>query len=115
MRTDFEPGNDSEVVFTVRGSTIAYDARTQELVVNGHRVPAPLRDGRQRLTIYCDRTGLEIFASDGLTYVPMPFIPNADDQVLSVQVQGRSAKFNSLEVHELKSAWTASRTQPPMP
>ena len=115
MRAEFEPSNESEVVFNVRGATIAYDARTLELVVNGHRAPAPLRDGRQRLTIYCDRTGLEIFASDGLTYVPMPFIPNADDQVLSVQVQGCSAKFNSLEVHELKSAWTASRTQPPMP
>lgn len=115
MRAEFEPSNESEVVITVRGATIAYDARTQELVVNGHRAPAPLRDGRQRLTIYCDRTGLEIFASDGLTYVPMPFIPNADDLALSVQVQGGSAKFNSLEVHELKSAWTSSRTQPPMP
>ena len=115
MRAEFEPSNESELVFTVRGATIAYDARTQELVVNGHRAPAPLRDGRQRLTIYCDRTGLEIFASDGLTYVPMPFIPNADDLALSVQVQGGSAKFNSLEVHELKSAWTSSRAQPPMP
>jgi levanase/fructan beta-fructosidase len=51
--------------------------------------------------------GLEIFASDGLTYVPMPFIPKADDLALAVQSKGGSAKFTSLQVHALKSAWAA--------
>ena len=105
LRAEFEPGNASEVTFTVRGASIVYDARQQELVVNGHRAPAPLRDARQRLTIFCDRTGLEVFASDGLTYVPMPFLPNADDLALGVQVQGGSAQFTVLQVHELRSAW----------
>ena len=76
-----------------------------DLVVNGHRAPAPLRDGRQRLTIFCDRTGLEVFASDGLTYVPMPFQPTADAHGLAAAVKGGPAKFLSLQVHELKSAW----------
>ena len=74
IRAEFEPGEAREVIFTVRGATVLYDTGKQELVVNGHRSPAPLRDGKQRLTIFCDRTGLEVFASDGLTYVPMPFL-----------------------------------------
>jgi sucrose-6-phosphate hydrolase SacC (GH32 family) len=57
------------------------------------------------LQIYCDRTALEIFASDGLTYVPMPFAPNAADLSLGVRVQGGGARFETLEVWELKSAW----------
>ena len=101
----FEPGDASEVSFNVRGATISYDAKTQELVVNGDRAPAPLRDGKQRLTIYCDRTGLEIFASGGLTYVPMPFQPKADNFDIGVRANGGGVKFNTLQVHELKSIW----------
>jgi sucrose-6-phosphate hydrolase SacC (GH32 family) len=105
IRADFEPGPDSEVVFTVRGARISYDAAKQELAVNDHRAPAPLRSGRQRLIIYCDRTGLEIFASDGLTYVPMPFQPVMANLSMSLQAKSGGARFNLLEVHELKSAW----------
>jgi len=93
------------VSFNVRGATISYDAKTQELVVNGDRAPAPLRDGKQRLTIFCDRTGLEIFASGGLTYVPMPFQPKADNFDIGVRANGGGVKFNTLQVHELKSIW----------
>jgi fructan beta-fructosidase len=105
LHADFEPGDDSEVIFNIRGATIRYDARNQEVYVNDHRAPAPLHEGRQELTIYCDRTSLEIFASGGLVYVPLPFQPQADDLDLGIQVKGGSAKFNSLQVYELKSAW----------
>ena len=107
LRAEFEPGDASEVVFTMRGATIACDAKTQEVVVNGYRATAPLRDGKQRLTIFCDRTGLEVFASDGLTYVPMPFQPKADDLTLGVQAKGGSAKITALSVYQLQSAWTS--------
>jgi sucrose-6-phosphate hydrolase SacC (GH32 family) len=105
LQAEFAPGDASEVAFTVRGATIVYDAKKQELIVNKHKTPAPARSGKQRLTILCDRTGLEVFASDGLTYVPMPFQPKPDDLALSVEVKGGSAKFESLQVHELKTAW----------
>jgi hypothetical protein len=49
---------------------MVYNARKQELVVNGHRAAAPLRDGKQRLIVYCDRTGLEIFACNSLACMP---------------------------------------------
>ena len=112
LRAEFAPGNASEVTFTERGATIVYDAKKQELAVNGHRAPAPLRDGKQRLTIFCDRTGLEVFASDGLTYLPMPFQPKPENLALAVEAKGGSAKFAKLEVHELKSAWGTTILQP---
>jgi hypothetical protein len=64
-----------------------------------------LRDGKQNVTIYCDRTALEVFASDGLAYVPMPFQPKPDDLTLGVSVKGAAMKFTTLRIHELKSAW----------
>lgn len=105
LRAEFEPGAASEVSFTVRGATITYDAKTQELIVNNHRAPAPLRGGKQCLTIFCDRTCLEVFASDGLTYVPMPFQPRADDLALAIKTKCGDANLTALQVHELKSAW----------
>jgi fructan beta-fructosidase len=111
IQAEFVPGNGSEVIFTVRGATIRYDAKKEELMVNGHVAPAPLRDSRQRLTIYCDRTGLEVFASEGLTYVPMPLIPAADDFSLTVATRGGAVQFKELNVHPLRSAW-ASTTHP---
>ncbi len=105
LKAEFEPGDADEVVFTIRGATIAFDSRKQELAVNQHRAPAPLRDGRQQVTIYGDRTGLEVFASDGLTYVPMPFQPKPNDLALKIEARGGTARLKALEVHELNSAW----------
>jgi sucrose-6-phosphate hydrolase SacC (GH32 family) len=105
LRAEFEPGAAGEVDFNLRGLSVSYDAAHQELIVNGHRAPAPLRGGRQRLIVYVDRTASEVFASDGLTYVPLPFLPKAADQNLSVQVKGGSAKFDALKIYQLKSIW----------
>ena len=105
LRAEFEPGDAAEVVFTVRGAVIGYDTKKQEITVNGQRAHAPLRAGKQRLTIFCDRTGLEVFASDGLTYVPVSFHPKAGDISLGVAAKGGAVKMQSLEFHQLRSAW----------
>jgi levanase/fructan beta-fructosidase len=77
----------------------------RRVAVNGLRVPAPLRGGEQRLAICCDSTALEVFASDGLTYVPTPLTPNTDDLALGTQAKGGQVSFSMLEAHELGSAW----------
>ena len=104
LRAEFEPGS-ATMVFNVRGATVIYDPLKQELQVNDVRVPVPLRDGKQRLIIYCDRTALEVYASDGLIYIPLPFQPRADDLNLGVKVEGGNATFDSLTAYELNSAW----------
>ena len=43
LRTEFEPAPESTVTFSVRGATIAYDAKAQEITVNGHRAGAASR------------------------------------------------------------------------
>lgn len=73
------------------------------ITTNG--APAPLVDGKQRLIVYVDRTVLEVFASDGLTYVPLPFTPKQEDQSVTVEVKGGNAKMDSLQVYKLKSIW----------
>ena len=113
LHAEFSGGESSEVEFNIRGASVVYDFKKQELSVNNHRAAAPPRDGKQRLTIYCDRTGLEVFASDGLTYVPMPYQPKPDDRSLRVTARDGSVRFTDLQVHELKSAWPAPQIVPP--
>jgi sucrose-6-phosphate hydrolase SacC (GH32 family) len=105
LRAGFEPGEDSEINFQVRGIPASYSARKQELTVNGHRAPAPLRQGKQQLILYVDRTVLEVFASDGLTYVPLPVIPKRDALGIELSVTGAPVKFFQLTTHELRSIW----------
>ncbi len=105
IHAEFTPGPTSEVHCNIRGATVSYEATKGEIVVNGHRAHAPLRDGRQHLTIVCDRTGLEVFASDGLTYVPMPVNLEAQNLDLDIKVAGEPVHFVTLEAHQLRSIW----------
>ena len=105
LRADFEPGDAAAVAFTVRGVPIVYDAGKEELMVNGHRALAPLKSGRQRLIVYADRTAFEVFADDGLVYVPMPVIPSPGDTTVRVFTKGGTARFSTLDLHLLRSAW----------
>lgn len=109
IHAEFAPGDAREVALNVRGVPVVWDAARQEIAVNGHRAPAPLRDGKQRLTIYVDRTSLEVFASDGLTYVPMPLNLKPEDKSLALTVHGGTVSFSRLDVHALRSAWAPLR------
>ncbi len=105
LRAEIEPGDAAEIAFTLRGLTVVYEPAKAELVVNGHRAPAPLRDGKLRLAVFVDRNGSEVYASDGLAFVPMPFAPKADDRSLAVAVKGGTARIAVLDVHELRGIW----------
>lgn len=105
VRAEIDPGDAAEIAFTLRGLPVVYDVKKQELAVNGHRAPAPLRDGKLTFIAYVDRIVTEVFASDGLTYVPMPFIAKPEDRSLGLAVKGGTAKFSKLDVFALKSAW----------
>lgn len=105
LRAEFEPGTANEIAFTLRGVPIKYDATRGEITAGNLRASAPLQDGKQRLTIYLDRTGIEVYASDGLTFVPLPINVNPNDHSLALSVKGGTAKFSHLDVYELSSAW----------
>ena len=107
LNIELEPGSAKEVVFNVRGASIVYDVQKQELAVNQIRASAPLQNGKQRIRILCDRNGLEVFAGDGLAYIPLPFLPKADNTSLGVESRGGEARINRLEAFEMKSAWDA--------
>jgi fructan beta-fructosidase len=104
---EFKPGTAKKLVLNVRGVEIIYDVDRREIIVAGHRAKAPLVSGKQRLIILCDRTGLELFASEGLCYLPMPVNVDQKNTKLVVESQEGDVFITSLVVHELRSAWNA--------
>lgn len=106
LRADFEAPSSGTVTFSLRGVPIVYDAAARTLAVNGVTVPAPPQGGRQRIVAYLDRTSIEVFASDGLVYLPVPVIPASDARSVAVSVQGGAVSFSALDVFAQRSIWS---------
>ncbi len=105
LRAEIEPGQAESIVFQLRGVTVEYDCREQILRLGDHKAPAPLRDNKLRLTAYVDRTGLELFASDGLCYIPWPENLAADNRRIAIEARGGEATVAAWDVFQLRSAW----------
>lgn len=87
----------------LRGIKIACDFDRKEIQLNGHI--AQLGDiDKEEVLVYLDKQGIELFASQGLCYVPMPVILDAEDRYLRIEKESLEA-VDSLEVFGLKSIW----------
>ena len=106
IRADLELGDATEISLRVRGTAITYETKTQELVCLNRRAPLKAANGRIRLQILADRTSLEIFAADGLVFMPMAATPKDNDRSLAVFAQGGAATIHSVEAYELRSIWS---------
>lgn len=105
LRVECNPGSAKEIVFNIRDVMVIYFPGRGELTVDGAVARTPLLDGKLKLTILCDRTGVEVFGADGLTYVPVPFKMNPDNRRLFFEARGGAAEVHSLQIFELDSAW----------
>lgn len=105
VRLEAEVGEGAELALNLRGTEVRYDAARQELHVGNVKAPVPLRRGKLSLVALVDRTSLTLWASDGLTYVPLPVIPKAENRSVGLSVQKGSAKVTTLDVHEMRSIW----------
>jgi len=106
IRCAIKPENGTATVrLDLRGIRVEYDVRKEELAVGDLRVAAPLVDGRQDLIVYVDRTGLEVFATDGEVFVPVNIAPDLADRSYGISVSGGQITVEDLEFYELKSIW----------
>jgi len=103
VRAEIVPNDATRVVLTVRGVDVEYDAKKGELRIAGHAVGVPLTDGRLKLRLFVDRTAVELFAADGLVYVPVPVIPTTGDD--SISFRGGPVEVRSLSLDSLRSIW----------
>ena len=104
---EFSIGDAKEIVFTIRGQTVRYDASKRSLRVSnvdGETALAPA-DGRIKLRILVDRTTVEVFGNDGQVSLTDFFNADPERKDIALAAVGGTAKIVKLDVHELKSAW----------
>lgn len=106
MKFELVPGKAKEVTLNIRGLDLTYDAAAQQLIVDGVKAPAVLMNGKLKLWIFADRTGVEIFVNDGMVYMPVNYNLPAENRSFGLSVKGGSAKVSNLEVYELKSIYS---------
>ncbi len=105
LRMEITPGRATEIILDVRGVPVTYDVANQQLMVDGVKAPAALQNGKLKLLVFADRTGLEIFVNDGLVFMPININIDNGNRSLSLTAKGGSARVSGIEVYELKSIW----------
>jgi len=106
VEAEIKPGTAKSVVFNFRGVDVTYDAAKGEVGCNHLHAPVTLDHGILKLRILLDRTTLDIFAENGLVYVPLAILPPISNQSESLTAVGGSAEIVSLKVYPMQSSWT---------
>lgn len=106
LRGEIDPGDASEIVLTLRGVPFVIDPAKQSLTSGKQAMPVPVKDGRLKFHLLCDRALVEIFTGDGFKFGAFPLVPKPGVPVAhELTARGGTAKIVSLEVDELKSVW----------
>ena len=105
IRAKISLGDAAEVGFNIRGVDVMWNAAKGELSCLDKAAPVAAVDGVLTLRLLVDRGSIEIFAGDGLIYMPMAAAMADDNQSLGAFARGGAAIFKTLEVFELQSIW----------
>jgi len=105
IKVVIKPQDSDSIRVKVRGLAITYHTAKEELEIDNVRAHAPLINGKQELTIFVDRTGVEVFASNGEVFMPINYNLKPTEQSYELSVYGGSATMEKLEFHKLKSIW----------
>jgi fructan beta-fructosidase len=106
LKAQFSAGTAQSVSFAFQGTTVTYNASSQQISCNGDTQSLPLINGSVQLEIIVDWNTIEFFGNNGQLYMPLPANNSAGNSLISVTCTGGNASFNSLTVNKLKSIWT---------
>ncbi|HEX3133600.1 MAG TPA: glycoside hydrolase family 32 protein, partial [Planctomycetota bacterium] len=104
VRGAFTIPDQGKLTLTLRGIAISYDAAKQQLTCDGKTTPLALTNGKLALRVLVDRASVEIYADDGVVYMPLAITVPAQDHSLHLAVNTDTA-ITTLEIATLKSAW----------
>lgn len=105
LDAQFQPGTATSVTFSLGGTPVTYNCQSQQLSCEGiHNALSPI-NGVITLQMLVDIGTLEIYANNGLVYMPMGVTPTAGAQPISLIASGSGATLNSLVMYNLGSAW----------
>jgi sucrose-6-phosphate hydrolase SacC (GH32 family) len=103
-----EVGTATQITLTLRGTPFTVDVNKRKLISGKASMPILIRDGRFDFRLLSDHGLVEIFSDNGFKFGAFPVAPNAQAPVAPMlKATGGTAKIISLDVHELRSVWSA--------
>jgi fructan beta-fructosidase len=112
LDAQIQPGSASQVTFMLRGEQIVYDNIGHQITASGLNQPLLPTNGVIHLHFLVDRGIIELYANDGLLYMPLNVTPSSGPQPLSLVATGPGAQINSLNLYNLSPAWSYPASGP---
>lgn len=82
-----------------------YNVGSQKLSCLGRQATLKPQNGKIALRIFVDRGAVDIFGAAGRLYMPMAAKMSPENQTLKLSCKNGATAVESLQIHELKSAW----------
>lgn len=95
----------TELVLNLRGIEVVYNAGTKKLRIGKHESDWPIAAAELSLTLFLDRTSIEVFSGDGLLYAPVAVIPADDNLHSSLSIRSGGVRRLSGEIFSMGSIW----------
>jgi fructan beta-fructosidase len=105
IQASAEVGPDTVLTITLRGTPVIYDAAKRTLTCGDKKAPLALDGTTVRLQILLDRGSIEVFANDGRVAISHAVIPPENNRAIHAFITGPNARFETLDVFEIKSTW----------
>jgi sucrose-6-phosphate hydrolase SacC (GH32 family) len=106
ISAELEASLSGEAILEVRGIPITLRLAERQLVCQGQTIKLGPSDRPTRMRVLVDRTSLEIFVNQGEVAAIFPILPKADNHTLRLVTKEGTVKVSSLEVTEMRSAWS---------
>lgn len=97
----FRPGTAERVTLELRGVSVTWDGRREELRCRGLSFPLKPVDGVIRLRAIVDRGSIELFANDGLVAACVPCLPSRSQTLFKLS-SSSSLEVDLFELDELQ-------------
>ena len=101
----FRPDGVERVELKARGTSIVYDVRKRQVSAQGKSMPLAPLDGLVRLRVLVDRGSIEVFGNGGRAALSAAALAPVEVRSFSLTAAGGPLPVESLELHELRSAW----------
>ena len=105
IQATIDGGDADEVELNLRGIPLSYDVNKQELSCLGQTTLLKNKNDSIQLRVLLDRASIEIFAADGLVYIPYGVIPEDHITTCYLKVKGGTCLAKNINVRKLKSSW----------
>jgi fructan beta-fructosidase len=105
LETEFQPAGVEQVILTVRGVGVVYDARKAQVSCQGKGAPLKAQRGKIALRLLVDRGSVEVFGNDGQMALSVGALVPPENQSLALTAKGGGAKVAVVKVSTLKSVW----------